>query len=169
MPRLNHQNPPIPPKQHTNTVGVQSGCLFFAIGLVAATFVGSSVYINYQKNKLDANDSNAPPHFLNDFDTPPLPTDSDTKEVIGSDTNCENLKNRYVRRVFAHVELQFEVHGKLLEVFQFEMSDYALWEVIKNGNTAPKTTVVEGVEKVIPPTTAEEKAQKRLEVKARTF
>ncbi|GJV59265.1 ribonuclease H-like domain-containing protein [Tanacetum coccineum] len=48
------------------------------------------------------------------------------------------------------------------------MSDYALWEVIKNGNTAPKTTVVEGVEKVIPPTTVEEKAQKRLEVKARS-
>ncbi|GKC36722.1 hypothetical protein Tco_1049106 [Tanacetum coccineum] len=48
------------------------------------------------------------------------------------------------------------------------MIDYALWEVIENGNTAPKTTVVEGVEKVIPPTTAEEKAQKRLEVKARS-
>ncbi|GJV10032.1 ribonuclease H-like domain-containing protein [Tanacetum coccineum] len=31
------------------------------------------------------------------------------------------------------------------------------------GNTAPKTTVVEGVEKVMPPTTVEEKAQKRLE------
>ncbi|GJS73801.1 hypothetical protein Tco_0706642 [Tanacetum coccineum] len=36
----------------------------------------------------------------------------------------------------------------------------------EKGNTAPKTTVVEGVEKVIPPTTAKEKAQKRLEVKA---
>ncbi|GKB00827.1 hypothetical protein Tco_0828871, partial [Tanacetum coccineum] len=36
--------------------------------------------------------------------------------------------------------------------------------VIKNGNTAPKTTFVEGVEKVMPPTTAEEKAQKRLEL-----
>ncbi|GJR07937.1 hypothetical protein Tco_0479177 [Tanacetum coccineum] len=35
-------------------------------------------------------------------------------------------------------------------------------------NTTPKTTVVEGVKKVIPPTTAEEKAQKRLEVKARS-
>ncbi|GJR02753.1 retrovirus-related pol polyprotein from transposon TNT 1-94, partial [Tanacetum coccineum] len=32
-----------------------------------------------------------------------------------------------------------------------------------NQNNAPKTTVVEGVEKVIPPTTAKEKAQKRLE------
>ncbi|GKA06791.1 ribonuclease H-like domain-containing protein [Tanacetum coccineum] len=38
----------------------------------------------------------------------------------------------------------------------------------ENGNTAPKIIVVEGVEKVIPPTTAEEKAQKRLEVKARS-
>ncbi|GKA44249.1 hypothetical protein Tco_0736973 [Tanacetum coccineum] len=38
----------------------------------------------------------------------------------------------------------------------------------ENGNTAPKTTVMEGVEKVIPPTTAKEKAQKRLEVKARS-
>ncbi|GKA68897.1 hypothetical protein Tco_0768814 [Tanacetum coccineum] len=46
------------------------------------------------------------------------------------------------------------------------MINYALWEVIENGNTTPKTIVVEGVEKVIPPTTAKEKAQKRLEVKA---
>ncbi|GJS31336.1 reverse transcriptase domain-containing protein [Tanacetum coccineum] len=38
----------------------------------------------------------------------------------------------------------------------------------KNGNTTLKTTVMEGVEKVIPPTTDEEKAQKKLEVKARS-
>ncbi|GKE60146.1 hypothetical protein Tco_1510513, partial [Tanacetum coccineum] len=49
-----------------------------------------------------------------------------------------------------------------------QMIDYALWEVIENGNTAQKTIVVEGVKKVIPPTTAVEKAQKRLEVKARS-
>ncbi|GJZ70790.1 hypothetical protein Tco_0634641 [Tanacetum coccineum] len=49
-----------------------------------------------------------------------------------------------------------------------QMIDYALWEVIENGNTAPKTTVVEGVEKVIPPTTTEKKAKKRLKVKARS-
>ncbi|GKC10697.1 putative ribonuclease H-like domain-containing protein [Tanacetum coccineum] len=48
-----------------------------------------------------------------------------------------------------------------------QMIDYALWEVIENGNSASKTIVVKGVEKVIPPTTVEEKAQKRLEVKAR--
>ncbi|GJU21134.1 ribonuclease H-like domain-containing protein [Tanacetum coccineum] len=50
-----------------------------------------------------------------------------------------------------------------------QMIDYALWEVIENGNTAPKTTVVEGVEKVIPPTTAEEKAQKSSETLDQTF
>ncbi|GJT29021.1 hypothetical protein Tco_0909296 [Tanacetum coccineum] len=38
----------------------------------------------------------------------------------------------------------------------------------ENGNTAPKITIVQGVNKVIPPTTAKEKAQKRLEVKARS-
>ncbi|GJT48390.1 hypothetical protein Tco_0974547 [Tanacetum coccineum] len=38
----------------------------------------------------------------------------------------------------------------------------------ENGNTAPKTTVVEGVKKVIPPINTKEKAQKRLEVKARS-
>ncbi|GKA15660.1 hypothetical protein Tco_0695407 [Tanacetum coccineum] len=38
----------------------------------------------------------------------------------------------------------------------------------ENGNTAPKTIVVKRVEKVIPPTNAEEKAQKRLEVKAKS-
>ncbi|GJX32011.1 hypothetical protein Tco_0241866 [Tanacetum coccineum] len=32
----------------------------------------------------------------------------------------------------------------------------------ENGNTAPKTTLVKGVEKVIPPTTTKEKAQRRL-------
>ncbi|GKA80276.1 ribonuclease H-like domain-containing protein [Tanacetum coccineum] len=38
------------------------------------------------------------------------------------------------------------------------------WE---NGNSVPKTTVVEGVEKVIPPTTVEEKAQKIIDKRFR--
>ncbi|GKC00999.1 hypothetical protein Tco_0987135 [Tanacetum coccineum] len=49
-----------------------------------------------------------------------------------------------------------------------QMIDYALWEVIENGKFAPKTTVVEGIEKITPSITIEEKAQKRLEVKARS-
>nr|GEU38376.1 hypothetical protein [Tanacetum cinerariifolium] len=46
------------------------------------------------------------------------------------------------------------------------MVDYSLWEVIENGNKLPVTTVVEGVETTIAPVTAEEKAQRRLELKA---
>ncbi|GKF40451.1 hypothetical protein Tco_0120512, partial [Tanacetum coccineum] len=49
-----------------------------------------------------------------------------------------------------------------------QMIDYALWEVIENGVTMPKTAVVEGVEKVMPITSAEDKARRRLEVKARS-
>ncbi|GJV86611.1 hypothetical protein Tco_1530549 [Tanacetum coccineum] len=45
---------------------------------------------------------------------------------------------------------------------------YALWEVIENGATLPKTTTVEGVVTVMPITTVEEKAQRRLEVKSRS-
>ncbi|GJS34389.1 ribonuclease H-like domain-containing protein [Tanacetum coccineum] len=48
------------------------------------------------------------------------------------------------------------------------MIEYALWDVIEYGNSAPKTKIVEGVETIIPPTTVEEKAQKRLEMKARS-
>ncbi|GKA52981.1 hypothetical protein Tco_0746296 [Tanacetum coccineum] len=62
---------------------------------------------------------------------------------------------------------QFELYRMRIEQYIW-MIDHVLWEVIENGNTAPKTTVVEGVEKVMPLTTAKEKAQKRLEVKARS-
>ncbi|GKC75683.1 hypothetical protein Tco_1126457 [Tanacetum coccineum] len=62
---------------------------------------------------------------------------------------------------------EFDLWRMRIEQY-IQMIDYALWEVIENGNTAPKTTVVEGVEKVIPRTTAEEKAQKRLEVNDRS-
>ncbi|GJT58700.1 hypothetical protein Tco_1002233 [Tanacetum coccineum] len=41
-----------------------------------------------------------------------------------------------------------------------QMIDYALWEVIENGNSAPKTKLIEGVETILPSTTVEEKAQK---------
>nr|GEY73220.1 reverse transcriptase domain-containing protein [Tanacetum cinerariifolium] len=48
------------------------------------------------------------------------------------------------------------------------MMDYALWDVIKNGNFIPKTQTVNNVETVIPPTTVEENLQRRNEVKARS-
>nr|GFA92534.1 hypothetical protein [Tanacetum cinerariifolium] len=48
------------------------------------------------------------------------------------------------------------------------MIKYELWEVIENGNTLPKTQVVEGVTTLMPITSAEDKAQRRLEVKSRS-
>nr|GEU94798.1 hypothetical protein [Tanacetum cinerariifolium] len=44
------------------------------------------------------------------------------------------------------------------------MIDYAQWEVIENGATLPKTQVMKGVVTVMPITTAEEKARRRLEL-----
>ncbi|GKD73079.1 hypothetical protein Tco_1331361, partial [Tanacetum coccineum] len=48
------------------------------------------------------------------------------------------------------------------------MIDYSLWEVIENGNAPLITKLVEGVETIIAPSTAKEKAQRRLELKARS-
>nr|GEV25227.1 putative ribonuclease H-like domain-containing protein [Tanacetum cinerariifolium] len=48
------------------------------------------------------------------------------------------------------------------------MIDYVLWKVIENGATLPITKVVEGVMTEMPITTAEEKAQRRLDVKAKS-
>nr|GFA91558.1 ribonuclease H-like domain-containing protein [Tanacetum cinerariifolium] len=48
------------------------------------------------------------------------------------------------------------------------MIDYAIWEVKDNGATFPKTQVQDGVTTVMPITTSEEKAQRRLEVKAKS-
>ncbi|GJQ97530.1 hypothetical protein Tco_0008669 [Tanacetum coccineum] len=44
-----------------------------------------------------------------------------------------------------------------------QMIDYTLWEIIENGNAPPLTKIVEGVETTIAPSTAKEKAQRRLE------
>nr|GEV47112.1 ribonuclease H-like domain-containing protein [Tanacetum cinerariifolium] len=49
-----------------------------------------------------------------------------------------------------------------------QMMDYALWDIIENGKFIPKTQTINNVETVIPPTTADEKLQRRNEVKARS-
>ncbi|GKA05019.1 hypothetical protein Tco_0684139 [Tanacetum coccineum] len=49
----------------------------------------------------------------------------------------------------------------------FLMTDYALWEVILNGNSPLSTRTVDGVETVVPPTTIEQKLSRKNELKAR--
>ncbi|GJX50945.1 hypothetical protein Tco_0277790 [Tanacetum coccineum] len=57
---------------------------------------------------------------------------------------------------------------KPASLLRLKMIDYALWEVIENGATLSKKKFVEGVMTKMLITTAEEKAQRRLEVKARS-
>nr|GEW44060.1 hypothetical protein [Tanacetum cinerariifolium] len=61
---------------------------------------------------------------------------------------------------------EYEIWRMRIEKY-IHMIDYAPWEVIENGETLLKTKVVEGVTMEMPITTAEEKAQRRLKVKAR--
>ncbi|GJS47605.1 ribonuclease H-like domain-containing protein [Tanacetum coccineum] len=62
---------------------------------------------------------------------------------------------------------EFEIWRMRIEQY-IQIIDYALWGVIENGNSALKIKLVEGVETILPPTIVEEKAQKRLEMKARS-
>ncbi|GJU07509.1 ribonuclease H-like domain-containing protein [Tanacetum coccineum] len=47
------------------------------------------------------------------------------------------------------------------------MTDYALWEVIVNGDSPPLKRTIDGVEQTYPPTTADEKLARKNELKAR--
>ncbi|GJX35806.1 ribonuclease H-like domain-containing protein [Tanacetum coccineum] len=62
---------------------------------------------------------------------------------------------------------EYELWRMRIEQY-IQMIDYSLWEVIENGNAPPITKVIKGVETIIAPTTAKEKAQRRLELKARS-
>nr|GEV07952.1 hypothetical protein [Tanacetum cinerariifolium] len=57
---------------------------------------------------------------------------------------------------------KYEIWRMMIEQY-IQMIDYTLWEVIENGVTLPITKVVEGAMIEMPITTAEEKAQRRLE------
>ncbi|GKE05016.1 hypothetical protein Tco_1397034 [Tanacetum coccineum] len=49
----------------------------------------------------------------------------------------------------------------------FLMTDYALWEVIVNGDSPPLKRTIDGVKQTYPPTTAEEKLARKNELKVR--
>nr|GFB39129.1 hypothetical protein [Tanacetum cinerariifolium] len=49
----------------------------------------------------------------------------------------------------------------------FLITDYSLWEVILNGDSPVPTCIVEGVVQVVSPTTAEQKLERKNELKAR--
>ncbi|GKC29713.1 hypothetical protein Tco_1037007 [Tanacetum coccineum] len=61
---------------------------------------------------------------------------------------------------------EFELWKIRIEQY-FLMTDYALWEVILNGDSPPPKRTVDGVEQAYPPTTAEEKLARKNDLKAR--
>ncbi|GKD33892.1 hypothetical protein Tco_1249401 [Tanacetum coccineum] len=67
-------------------------------------------------------------------------------------------------KVFMLKPGEYELWRMRMEQY-IQMVDYSLWEVIENGNAPLVTKVVEGVETIIAPATAEERAQRRLELK----
>ncbi|GKA60644.1 hypothetical protein Tco_0760051 [Tanacetum coccineum] len=96
-------------------------------------------------------------------------------QVVSELVALRNFARRYGSRFYIHggcikVPMlkpgEFELWRIRIEQY-IQMIDYALWEVIENGATLPKTQVVEGVTTLLPITSTEDKAQRRLEVKAR--
>nr|GFB21173.1 ribonuclease H-like domain-containing protein [Tanacetum cinerariifolium] len=61
---------------------------------------------------------------------------------------------------------EFELYKMRIEQY-FLMTDYALWEVILNGDSPPPTRSVNDVETPYPPTNVEEKLARKNELKAR--
>nr|GEX48508.1 hypothetical protein [Tanacetum cinerariifolium] len=62
---------------------------------------------------------------------------------------------------------EYELWRMRIEQY-IQMVDYSLWEVIENGNAPPIIKVVKGVTTIIAPATAEEKAQRKLELKTKS-
>ncbi|GJX22158.1 putative ribonuclease H-like domain-containing protein [Tanacetum coccineum] len=61
---------------------------------------------------------------------------------------------------------EFELWKMWIEQY-FLMTNYAIWEVILNGDSPLPTRTVDGVETSVPPTTAEQKLARKNELKAR--
>ncbi|GJW99162.1 hypothetical protein Tco_0180970 [Tanacetum coccineum] len=79
---------------------------------------------------------------------------------------AHSLKQKLnVLGVYVTTAVQINVVGTVTTLSKIKTAER---EVIENGNAPPITKVVEGVETIIAPTTAEEKAQRRLELKARS-
>ncbi|GJT86535.1 ribonuclease H-like domain-containing protein [Tanacetum coccineum] len=57
---------------------------------------------------------------------------------------------------------------KMRMEYYLQCIDYTLWEIVENGNAPIVTKTIDGKETVIPPTSVEEKAQRRAELKARS-
>nr|GEW05489.1 hypothetical protein [Tanacetum cinerariifolium] len=87
-----------------------------------------------------------------------------TPSLSKEDAECLRLFEEEIKERLKHRDQmrrwEIYVNGRMM--------DYVLWEIITNGATLPRTQVMDGVTTMLPITTAREKAQRRLEVKARS-
>ncbi|GJR88227.1 reverse transcriptase domain-containing protein [Tanacetum coccineum] len=118
-------------------------------------------------NDETSDDSEVDDNFLGEtlmkIDTIDKPWFIDFANYLVSDILPKGMTYQQKNKFFSDLK-----HYFYEEPYFFKMIDYALWEVIENGATLPKTKIMEGVMTEMPITTAEEKAQRRLEVKARS-
>ncbi|GJV85383.1 ribonuclease H-like domain-containing protein [Tanacetum coccineum] len=84
-----------------------------------------------------------------------------TAMLLESEARCHTLSVAETR------ELEVKTAKMRMEQY-LQCIDYTLWEIIENGNAPIVTKTVDGKETVIPPTSVEEKAQRRAELKARS-
>nr|GEX45795.1 ribonuclease H-like domain-containing protein [Tanacetum cinerariifolium] len=108
---------------------------------------------------------------LRDYSQPSLEGYKNTiKLPIGNDMTMRKRQKSTRGQSSSSQEVFIEEKVQRLEMRiekYFLMTDYALWEVILNGDSPPRTRSVDGVEKAYPPTTAEEKLARKNELKAR--
>nr|GEX31899.1 hypothetical protein [Tanacetum cinerariifolium] len=106
------------------------------------------------------------------------PGQAENHLALEGNKNTQNNQNQARGRAFSVnavnalqdpnvVTGEYELWRMRMEQY-IQMVDYSLWKVIENGNAPPITQVVEGVETTITPATTKEKAQRRLELKARS-
>nr|GEX46216.1 putative ribonuclease H-like domain-containing protein [Tanacetum cinerariifolium] len=97
-------------------------------------------------------------------------TSSTDAEYVAAASCCVQvlwIQNQLLDYGFEMHSLNCVFLGFGLTIQYLQCIDYNLWEIIENDNASIVTKLVDGKETIIPPTTIEEKAQRRAELKAR--
>ncbi|GJV78490.1 hypothetical protein Tco_1514360 [Tanacetum coccineum] len=88
------------------------------------------------------------------FGSLPSSTKTNSRDQVKSISTTIEADSYPIRRIGSS---QYAIWRMRIEQY-VQMIDYALWKVIKNGATLPKTKIVEGVMTEMPITTTKEKA-----------
>nr|GEX12894.1 reverse transcriptase domain-containing protein [Tanacetum cinerariifolium] len=103
-------------------------------------------------------------HIVEDFVKRLRSTLGEEGEIVGILDLMIQKSNRKNQKDQSHHCRTLQAGGMRIEHY-FLMTDYALWEVILNGDSHPPTRSVDGVQTTYPPTTAEEKLARKNELR----